>query len=141
MTVRVKDVKQVYVDCEESMVSLHKQGYLFVRDKEVFVLSTDAIVSRLSELEHWEKMYMDEKQKTQDLKYKLRKLDLDMKLNELLRRIKAQRETEHVDKAKSSTSVGGRDAKGRFVKGHLIDRSRDIHGRFLKKSKANTVCE
>lgn len=130
MAVRIKGVKiKFVVDSEESLIALYEKGLLHMKDGKIFVLSTDAIVSSFSELQRWKTAYEEEKQKVKFLEDKLRNLELDMKLRAL------------ADSIKSSTSVEDRDDKGRFIKGHLVDLSRDSHGRFLKKSKEDPVVE
>jgi len=139
MTVWIKKIKEVIVGSENSLNALHEKGLLHIKNGKIFVLSTDDIVDQLYELDRWKKSYENEKQKAQELESKLKHLELSIELRGLVESIEDVDETVDAvegDGIKISKPI--RDAKGCFQKGHLVDLPRDVHGRFLKKSKENT---
>ncbi len=129
MTNTVRGKKVIFVDSEESLVSLIDHGFIKFEGKKYFNLYTDAIRNKLLELEKthsrikdleksvdsWKNSYYDEKERTRNLEHKL--LELDDKDSDV------------------SIDGSGRNGHGRFVRGNKIDQPRDNTGRFVKKDK------
>ena len=128
ITVEFRGKKRVIADNKESLNSLHKEGLIYLDGKKTFVLCSDAIWNRISELERWKTMYQDEKQKTRELEVKLRKLELEAKS------IKPEKED-----IETSSGLSDRDALGRFAHGHKVAQQRDSKGRFIKRVNETSI--
>ena len=129
MSVIVRGKKIIYVDNEESLISLIDKGFIKFEGKKYFILNTNSILNSISSLETYKKLAEDYK--------RMYEKSVESYHNERNRSMELQSKLRILEDKITDNNVNSNDRNGhgRFLPGHKVDQPRDKSGRFIKKDK------